>query len=417
MNKINTEQIYNEEQEWEVERILKEKIKRRKNPKTGRMECIKEYLVKWIGFDDPSWEPEQNLDNCKELLSEFLIQKLKKTSNSFIKAKTPIKFNSKNNKKLLTEYKTSRKLYFSQNQIIDEPSTGSNSFSNNNLCLLNKKRNRNRKNKSKKYSEITVLEENDEVQNMQNMHYDIEIIDDNKEEEKANEMIPNSKENSNILITNPSKESRNTAEFNLNKNISQDKNKNEIEKEIIENNMSVINIEESNNDIGKYSQTVYIDYDNEECKNNNEMKNQINNNYNKSDKKEMVINYYDEEDKDAKEIEKIENNQNNSNEKEMLNNYLEKKRYLDKFGKDDDDDDIEEKNMFKVMAIYGIKVLEDYRKGFIMHVKCKKNNKIYYDEFNSHSGKIPQEYIIKYYERLISQSFEKGEHFQELCFD
>ena len=57
MTNIGTEEIYNEDQEWEVEKILKEKIKPRKNPKTGKMEYIKEYLVKWIGYKDASWEP------------------------------------------------------------------------------------------------------------------------------------------------------------------------------------------------------------------------------------------------------------------------------------------------------------------------------------------------------------------------
>ena len=98
----------------------------------------------------------------------------------------------------------------------------------------------------------------------------------------------------------------------------------------------------------------------------------------------------------------------------MLNNYLEKKIYFDKYG---NDGDINEENNFKVIGICSIKVLENYGKGFILNVKCRRNNKIYYDEFNSHSGIIPREYIIKYYERLISQYFEKGEYFQELCFD
>ena len=417
MKNISTEEIYNEDQEWEVEKIMKERIKRRKNPKTGKMECIKEYLVKWIGFDDPSWEPEQNLDNCKELLSEFLIKRLKNSSKSFIKAKTPIKMNSKKNNKVVREYKTPRKLNFSDCQIIDEPSTGSNSFTNNSF-LLNKKRNRKRKNK--KYSDITVLEENDEAQNMKNMHYDIEIIDDNKEEEKQNEIVSDSKTNTNILSSDSSKKSRNSAQFNLEKNISQYNEKKECEKETenIENNISVINIEENKNDTRKYSQTIYIDYDDdEEYKNNNEMKNQINDNYNKTDKKEMIItNYYDEEykeDKNVKEFAEVEKSQNNNNGKELLNNYLEKKRYIDKFC---NDEDIEDKNNFKVIGIYGI-AIDDYRKGFILKVKYKKKNKIYYDEFSSHSGKIPQDIIMKYYERLISESFEKGEHFLELCFD
>ena len=87
--KRNSNPDYNQDQEYEVEKILKEKKKRRKNPKTGKIEYIKEYLVKWIGYDDPSWEPEQNLDNCKELLSEFIVKNLKKLSQSSRKEKAP----------------------------------------------------------------------------------------------------------------------------------------------------------------------------------------------------------------------------------------------------------------------------------------------------------------------------------------
>ena len=70
------------EKEWEVEKILKERPKRRKNPKTGRMEFIKEYLVKWVGYNKPSWEPEENLEHSKEILKDFLITQLMKTVKS-----------------------------------------------------------------------------------------------------------------------------------------------------------------------------------------------------------------------------------------------------------------------------------------------------------------------------------------------
>ncbi|KNE88802.1 hypothetical protein PSTG_17762, partial [Puccinia striiformis f. sp. tritici PST-78] len=49
--------------EWEVEEILDG---RKKGKKT-------EFLVSWKGFgpEEDSWEPEQNLQNCKELLEKF----------------------------------------------------------------------------------------------------------------------------------------------------------------------------------------------------------------------------------------------------------------------------------------------------------------------------------------------------------
>ena len=51
----------------------------------------------------------------------------------------------------------------------------------------------------------------------------------------------------------------------------------------------------------------------------------------------------------------------------MLNNYLEKKRYLDKYG---NNEGIMEDNNFKVMGIYGIKILEYLNgKGIITNAK------------------------------------------------
>ena len=46
---------------WEVEAILAER-QRRKG---------KEFLIKWKGYNRPTWEPRSNLDNCPEVLSAF----------------------------------------------------------------------------------------------------------------------------------------------------------------------------------------------------------------------------------------------------------------------------------------------------------------------------------------------------------
>ena len=64
--------------EWEVEKILKDRTRRIKDKKTGRHICIKEYLVKWVGFPNPTWEPEENLENCQELLKDFLLKQILK---------------------------------------------------------------------------------------------------------------------------------------------------------------------------------------------------------------------------------------------------------------------------------------------------------------------------------------------------
>merc|ERR1712218_276972 len=55
----------NEEEEYEVEKILDMRKKGKK----------KEYLVKWKGWEneeDQTWEPEASLEGSKDLLQEFL---------------------------------------------------------------------------------------------------------------------------------------------------------------------------------------------------------------------------------------------------------------------------------------------------------------------------------------------------------
>jgi hypothetical protein len=51
------EQNEQDEEEYEVERIIQKKGRR--------------YLVKWLGYPQPTWEDEGNLTNCFDLLNEF----------------------------------------------------------------------------------------------------------------------------------------------------------------------------------------------------------------------------------------------------------------------------------------------------------------------------------------------------------
>ena len=175
----NDNKIDYSEQEWEVEKILKERPKRRKNPKTGRMEITKEYLVKWIGYKKPSWEPEENLEHSKELLKDFLISQLMKTVKKKNCTSPKKEVNNRKTDKITSVQKESKKRKRSQKSPKSPKSDDPSSFSN---CLTNNtlpnKKHKSIKKKEKKVSTLTVWEENEE-----NNYFDIEIVDDKKEEE------------------------------------------------------------------------------------------------------------------------------------------------------------------------------------------------------------------------------------------
>lgn len=50
-----------EEPSYEVEEILDSRLRYGKQ----------QYLVRWSGYEDPTWEPIRNLDNCEDLLSDY----------------------------------------------------------------------------------------------------------------------------------------------------------------------------------------------------------------------------------------------------------------------------------------------------------------------------------------------------------
>lgn len=57
----DSEEEEEEEIEYEVENILKKRVSK------GQVQ----YLVKWYGYNEMTWEPEKNLTNCKKMLKKF----------------------------------------------------------------------------------------------------------------------------------------------------------------------------------------------------------------------------------------------------------------------------------------------------------------------------------------------------------
>ena len=59
------DEVNPDEDDYEVEKIMDKRV-----AKKGKVE----YLVKWKNFDDPvdyTWEPENNLDDVKDLVAKF----------------------------------------------------------------------------------------------------------------------------------------------------------------------------------------------------------------------------------------------------------------------------------------------------------------------------------------------------------
>ena len=93
------------EGEYEVEKILNYRKRTKFDEKTKQNSVVEEYLIKWLNYDEKSWEPVSNLDNCQELLNEFKKKMKKKipskSKKKTSKSKTPRNSSKNINKKIL----------------------------------------------------------------------------------------------------------------------------------------------------------------------------------------------------------------------------------------------------------------------------------------------------------------------------
>ena len=369
--------------EWEVEKILKERSKLKKNKKTGTMQSIKEYLIKWVGYKSPTWEPEENLENCQELLKDFLIGKLlQKYQNENKKKKNFSKkelshFEDYPN---IPDFKKEKNIKQSYNLNSEEQSTINNSINNNSIsnkkCIFKKMNN----------SKLSVLEE-------ENMFFDIEIDEESKEKDKKEIKEQNEEQESPKIIERElfensignqnekkNKERRNNERFKikeLNTITTTDSFKlNSILNRIIPNEDDQISLEQM-------SHSIFLD-------------------------EEKVSNYpkYKKNDKEK--------------DKNSIN-FLEKKRknpYIDII--EDKNDERGNENKIQIMEIYSMKVPENYEKegkGIILNIKYKKYNKIFIEEFDSKRDEIPSDYLAKYYEMFICESFKGKKISKDMAFD
>ena len=61
---IGETNAFNVETEHQVHRILNRRLNRRRNNRV-------EYLIQWVGFRNPTWEPLANCLNCLDLIVEY----------------------------------------------------------------------------------------------------------------------------------------------------------------------------------------------------------------------------------------------------------------------------------------------------------------------------------------------------------
>lgn len=366
----------NPNKEWEVEKILKDRTKRRKNKTTGKMEPIKEYLIKWVGFKTPTWEPEENLENSQELLKDFLLnQILKKCKKVKTKKKS---INTINTSKIYRYERSPNETEFriKSDGIKEEEdqSTFTNSLNNQESSNKNVKTNKNNAN-----SLPSLVEEEE------NAFYDIEIDGDEKKESndikkeqeplKVNTGLESKYlkivKNEEITVNNNAKENENIARIE----------KNESHNKKINNINRIIPEKEDLIDSENKSYSIYLEEDEDESIN----------------------------------LDKIKKNKS---ETESSKSFLAKKR---KKGISTNCNRITKKdNSIKVMEIYSMKVpCDDDKdgKGIKLNIKFRKNNKIYIEEFYTKSGEIPSDYLAKYFEMFICDSFKGEKYSKGMSFD
>ena len=379
MQNIKTEEDFEESsdnpnQEWEVEKILKDRTKRRKNKETGKIEPIKEYLIKWVGFKTPTWEPEENLENSQELLKDFLLKQILKKCKK-VKAKKKA-INTINTSKIykheISPNVTEFQIKSNGNKEEEEQSTFTNSINN------QESSNKNKTNKNNGSSLPSLAEEEE------NVFYDIEIDCDEKKE--GNDL----KKEQESLKVNKGLESKYL--------------------KIVKNEEITVKTKKENDNIAKIAKD---DSHNQKINNINRI---IPEKEDLIDSEKKSYSIYLEEDKD--ESENLDKNIKDKNETESSKRFLAKKRKKDILI--NCDRKVKKDNSIKVMEIYSMKVPGDDDKdgkGIKLNIKFRKNNKVYIEEFYSKSGEIPSDYLAKYFEMFICDSF-KGEKFSKgMSFD
>lgn len=350
-------------QEYEVEKITDMRQYFKKNLITKKLELNTEYLIKWVGYEQLTWEPLENLDNCKQLLKEFykeqkkLLKKNVKVKNEKFKKKKKnemkknIKGKKRNNNKshnsLLknkTKTKISKKIFLTQkiigyinNYIINQ---------NNLLGNEDKKDNKN------------IVLDKDNINNNSNLNESQQ----NSDKEKYIENVHEKNENDNKLKI-------------INGEINDENNEiNNIDYKSMERIYELEKINFLDNKfmpLEQFTNCIGSDYD---------------------DKINFDSIPYGIIDEKAEFMNKKRNN-------EIVEDY-------------------DETNKIIIKQINNLMIPKNKKDNFLINITYlnKLDNKIYTKDFESNNKIIPKEYLIKYYEYLLFEKSKGKNYSKKLSF-
>lgn len=175
-----------EDKEYEVEEIMSERTIKRRNKKSNH-----EFLIKWKGYDEPTWEPENYLVNCGDALKKFYMKKnsvINEATNHnikipFLKSKTHRNKSTKEAKmKNISDYHTNEERKISVNRKSGESINKTKIFRRRNRKV--KKTDLCKKKKTENKGKMAINISNSKF-NKQSNDKNIEIKDNGEEDESS----------------------------------------------------------------------------------------------------------------------------------------------------------------------------------------------------------------------------------------
>ena len=338
--------------EYEVKSIEDDRRRRKLNKETGKYEYYYEYLIKWKYFEKMTWEPEENLTNCPNILKKYLMEKEKAEKKNKVLTPSKIIVKSRNDKKYLTPIK--EKKIIKKNRSTSKAKT---KFESKSVSPIYKKRKNGTSSTTKTETILKGLLKSEGEEST------------NKNSEKTPVKMPN--------FLNKKR----------NKIINDDEEDDDYEIEILDS-------KESNNEINNNNTTIISN----EINNNTIINNNINNNNNENKigliKRASSINNRTININDTPINESIKNN-----DKCCLKETQSKELEIN----DKKEVNNNEKNTEKFIKITEIEIQNKMEDKIIFEYYTEVNKKITKKRDDSDHAIIPRDLMIKYYEFFIQK--------------